>query len=360
MNEENKKKILIAVSSTGGHIYPGLAIADELKRNGYDVLFVGKRNEIILKEGYRFYNISAVGFPRRLSIKMLGFFFSFLYSVMQSIKILKKEKPDIIIGFGGYVSFPVILASRFCNIKKGTVNIIHEQNFIPGLANKLSAGFSDKICVSFKESKKYFPSEKVVYTGNPIRKQILDITPLLLTAHCSLLTVLIFGGSQGAHSINFTIINSLGKFLNIPEKIRFVHITGENDYEMVKNAYSAKGLSAEVYRYIDNIESVYNRASLVICRSGATTVAELIALKLPAILIPYPYSTEGHQKANADYLSRSGSAVILEEKEIKKLPDMLLELVNHPQALLNMSESYRKLSDSLPVQSLFELVKNIA
>ncbi|MBI5574484.1 MAG: undecaprenyldiphospho-muramoylpentapeptide beta-N-acetylglucosaminyltransferase [Elusimicrobia bacterium] len=348
------RKILIAVSSTGGHIYPGVALAATLKKKGWDVFFVGKKSEIIAKEGYRFYVLSSVGYPRALSFNTLIFLVKIFYSIIQSIKILVKEKPSVVIGFGGYVSFPAIFSARLLNIP----SVIHEQNFIPGLANKLSAKFANKICISFEDSKKYFPSKKVVFTGNPVRQEILNIARPLPTSHFPL-TVLIFGGSQGAHNINIALINSLAKLLSIKEKIRFIHITGENDFEIVKNAYKNNGFTAEVHKYLYNIETAYKNASLVVCRAGATTIAELIVLKMPAILIPYPYSTENHQKANADYLSINGCAVVIEEKEIseKELSGQILQLINNPETLAKMSESYKKISYPDPIKTFLDLIE---
>ncbi|MFA5780194.1 MAG: undecaprenyldiphospho-muramoylpentapeptide beta-N-acetylglucosaminyltransferase [Elusimicrobiota bacterium] len=346
-----KKKILIAVSSTGGHIYPGVALAGALKKKGWDVFFVGKKSEIISREGYRFYALSSVGYPRVLSVLTSIFFVKFFYSIIQSIKILLKEKPGIVIGFGGYISFPAIFSAWLMNIP----SIIHEQNFIPGLANKFSAKFAGKICVSFEDSKKYFPSKKVVFTGNPVRSEILNISKSL--TYRLPFTVLIFGGSQGAHNINIALINSLAKVSSVKEKIRFIHITGENDFEVVKNAYKNNGFSSEVHKYLYNIETAYQKASLVICRAGATTIAELIALKMPAILIPYPYSTENHQNANAKYLVENGCAILTEEKEIKKLPEEIIKLVNNPGILAKISESYQKISYSDPIKTFLDLIE---
>ncbi|MDO8734130.1 MAG: undecaprenyldiphospho-muramoylpentapeptide beta-N-acetylglucosaminyltransferase [Elusimicrobiota bacterium] len=346
-----KKKILIAVSSTGGHIYPGVALAGALKKKGWDVFFVGKKSEIIKSAGYRFYVLSSVGYPRAWSVLTSIFFLKLFYSIFQSIKILLKEKPGIVIGFGGYVSFPVIFSAWLMSIP----SIIHEQNFIPGLANKLSAEFAGSICVSFEDSKKYFPSKKVVFTGNPVRSEILNISKPL--TYRLPFTVLIFGGSQGAHNINIALINLLAKLLSVKEKIRFIHVTGENDFEIVSNAYKNNGFTAEVHKYLYNIETAYENASLVVCRAGATTIAELIALKMPAILIPYPYSTEDHQKANAKYLVDNGCAILIEEKEIKKLPEEIINLVNNPVILAKMSESYKKISYPDPIKTFLDLIE---
>ncbi len=353
LQKKMRKKILIAVSSTGGHIYPGLALADALKKKGWDVFFVGKKSEIIAREGYRFYALSSVGYPRMLSVLTAIFFVKIFYSIIQSIKILLKEKPSIVIGFGGYVSFPVILSSWLMNIP----SIIHEQNFIPGLANKLSTKFANKICISFEHSKKYFPSKKVVYSGNPVRQEILQINRLPSTGYRLPSTILIFGGSQGAHNININLINSLDNFLPFKEKIRFIHITGENDFEIVKNAYQNNGFTAEVHKYLYNIETAYQKASFVVCRAGATTIAELIALKMPAILIPYPYSTEDHQKANAKYLAENGCAILIEEKEIKKLPKEIIKLLNNPEILAKMSASYQKTTYPNPIKTFLDLIE---
>jgi len=354
-NKLKVKKVLIAVSSTGGHIYPGLSVGNQLKKDGYDVVFVGKKSDLISKEGFKFYPISAIGFQRKFSFKSLIFFIKFKYSVLQSLMILSKEKPDIVIGFGGYISFPVILAAWLKKIP----SIIHEQKFTPGLANKISAKFANKICVGFKESENQFSIDKVVFSGNPVRENILNIKKEDSNYNSLPLTCFIFGGSQGSHGINTAIINLLDKFLTIKDKINFIHIAGENDFDIVKKAYMDKNLQADVYKYLFCIERAYQKASIAVCRSGAMTITELIALKIPAILIPYPYSTENHQKANAELLTKDGCAVLVEEKNIDKLAEEILNLVNHPETLAKMSESYNKLDVGNPVPTFTKLVEDL-
>ncbi|MEW6556984.1 MAG: undecaprenyldiphospho-muramoylpentapeptide beta-N-acetylglucosaminyltransferase [Elusimicrobiota bacterium] len=354
------KKVLIAVSSTGGHIYPGIAVADELKKNGYDVFFVdkgGQNSEIILKAGYRFYKISASGLKRKISYSNIAFFPSFIYrflfSIYQSFKILKKEQPGIVIGFGSYISVSVILAASIRKIP----SIVHEQNIIPGFANKISAVFANTVCIGFEKTKTCFPAAKVILTGNPVRQEIRNINPSPFTLHPLPFTCLIFGGSQGAHSINLAIVNAIDKFLLIKEKIHLIHITGEKDYEIVKNTYTTKKISAEVHKYLFNIETAYKKASVIISRAGAMTITELITVKIPALLVPYPYSTERHQKANADYLAENGCAVVIEENEIHKLVDKLLELLNQPETLQKMTDAYLKIAYPDATKTFCQLVK---
>ena len=333
------KKILIAVSSTGGHIYPGLAVAKQLQKEGYEILFIGKKNNIISNEGYKFYPISAIGLQRKASLKIFNFIIKFIYSVFQSLKILANEKPAIVIGFGGYISFPVILAAWLKNVP----SIIHEQNYIPGLANRISVRFVNKICVSFRESEEIFSSDKVILTGNPVREAILSIKKEPSNYAHLPLTCLVFGGSQGSHNINTAIINSVDKLSALKEKINFIHITGEKDYEIVKNAYLKNGIKSEVYNYLFKIEEAYKKTSFTICRSGAMTISELISLRMPAILIPYPYSTENHQKANAEYLSKNDCSILIEETDIDNLLENIIKITNHPEILSKMSESYQKI-----------------
>jgi len=349
-----KKNIVIAVSSTGGHIYPGLALAEELKKNGYNISFIGKKSDIILREGYPLFAIAAGGLKRKHLTGIFFFLAGCAVSIFQSIYILIKLKPSLTVGFGGYISFPVIFASRLLGIR----SIIHEQNFIPGLANKYSAVFADEICVSFKDTEKYFTKKKVVFTGDPVRENILKIRRSGEPAKIPL-TILVFGGSQGAHGINTAIANQLEKFVKTRGAINFIHITGERDYESVKSAYSKNGIHAEIYKYLFNIETAYQRASLAVCRAGATTIAELIILKIPAILVPYPYSTENHQKANADFLEKHGCGIVLEEKNISLLPDKILELINRPQALTNMAGAYSSINYPEPIKEFLKVIVSI-
>jgi UDP-N-acetylglucosamine--N-acetylmuramyl-(pentapeptide) pyrophosphoryl-undecaprenol N-acetylglucosamine transferase len=347
------KKILIAVSSTGGHIYPGLALAERLKKDGWEVYFAGKKSDVITKAGYKFFSIPASGLKRKLSPSIVVFALRFIASVIKSFVIFFKIKPDVAAGFGGYVSFPVIISAKFVGIP----TLVHEQNAIPGLANKMSAPFADVICVSFPGSEKYFSRNRTVLTGNPVRASITGISA---ARACEPFTVLVFGGSQGAASINSAVTASLNSFRPPAGGIKFLHIAGRADFEKVKNAYKSAGLAAEVYEYVYDMEAVYEKASLAVCRAGATTIAELIALRLPAVLIPFPFATENHQKANADYLAGAGCAIVVEEKDIRSLAGRITGLAADPSALAGMSAAYSKLPGQDAAGTLAGIVTSLS
>jgi len=344
------KKIIIAVSSTGGHIYPGLALASILKDSYGESVFIGKNLDLISREGYGTYKISAKGFQRKFNFSLIVSVAGFICAIFQSVYILVKEKPCVVAGFGGYVSLPVIIASWMLRIPC----FIHEQNFIPGLANRLSAMFADKICISFEESKKYFPSGKIVFTGNPVRPQIKTVSRISSVSGPD--TLMIFGGSQGAHSLNEAFIKGAVYIASFGKRLRIIHITGRNDYKIVKDAYSVYNINAEVHEYMHDIGKAYRDVSLLVSRAGATTMAEIISLKIPAVLVPYPNATENHQSANAEYLSSRGCALRIEEKYINNLLPSVFGLLSDKNKLQKMIESYSRISYSDTESEFLSLV----
>ncbi len=340
-------KALIACGGTGGHIYPGLAIASFLKDNNWDVVCVGRKRHteesIIEKEGIKFYGIAAEGLPRKPSIRIFHFIFSIVKGFIQASFMLLKMKPDIVIGTGGYVCFPVMLASRLIGIP----TLIHEQNFMPGLANRFLSRFVNKVAVSFPGSERYFPPDKVVVTGNPLRKDIFISKREEVVHKWNLyrkrMTVLVFGGSQGAQSINKAVIGMLDLLQEECRKIQFVHLTGMIDFIWIEQEYKKREFKIKVLPYLDKMGDAFAVSDLVISRSGATTCAEIMALGKPSILIPYPHATANHQEMNARYLVEKGAAILIRNKDLtpKVLADSVLDLLHNPQKLHDMSSACR-------------------
>jgi UDP-N-acetylglucosamine--N-acetylmuramyl-(pentapeptide) pyrophosphoryl-undecaprenol N-acetylglucosamine transferase len=347
------KKALIVAGGTGGHLYPGICLAREMQKNGFETEFVlGDKDRgipILNKEKIKYHTLRTIGLPRRPSFKLISFVYYLIVSFINALNIIKNCNPGVVVGLGGYISFPVICVAKILHIN----TLIHEQNYLPGLANRLLGKVADKIAVSFNESAEYFPKQKVVLTGNPVRRDLfesVDRKEVLeqLNLDDNKFTVLVFGGSQGAHAINSLMVNSLKFLENVSDRIQFVHITGENDFLWVKQTYERSKVRFLVTSYLHEMSKGYKVADLVICRAGATTIAELIAVRKPAILIPFPYAAGKHQKYNAQYLAEPGAAILISEKELntEKLPvmaNMLADFVTHPEKIMQMKECYQNL-----------------
>jgi UDP-N-acetylglucosamine--N-acetylmuramyl-(pentapeptide) pyrophosphoryl-undecaprenol N-acetylglucosamine transferase len=325
MNENKNTTILIAAGGTGGHLYPGIAIARELKAKGFSPLFAVRKDDpcraILEEEKCSFVEIPIRGMPRSLSPKLFVFGYLLLKSLARASGLLREIRPAVILGMGGYISFPLILIGRL----QGIPTIIHEQNYIPGLANKIASKFVRYIAVSFKESVAFFPKKKTVVTGNPVRKELFAYTRdtgfRCLKLDKDKFTVLVFGGSLGAAKINQTVVESFAYLTEVKGRMQFLHISGNKDYERMEKIYQEQAIPGKVYPYLHGIGEAYAVADLIICRSGATTIAELQILNKPAIFVPYPFATANHQEYNARVLVDAGKGKIIIEKNLT--PELL-------------------------------------
>ncbi|MGA2090353.1 MAG: undecaprenyldiphospho-muramoylpentapeptide beta-N-acetylglucosaminyltransferase [Endomicrobiales bacterium] len=315
------KKIVIAAGGTGGHLYPGIALARELMLRGCQPIFIVTENEmcrtILIEEKFDFVEIPARGMPRRFSLGLVPFLYYLVRSFLAARVLIGRIRPAAVVGMGGYISFPVIVAATVSRIP----TLIHEQNCLPGLANRILARCVKRVAVSFEESLSYFPTKITVVTGNPVRRDLfgVDYTAALHRLHLSpeKFTVLIFGGSQGAQAINQTVIKSWALLpLSCRENIQFLHVAGKKDYDTTAAGYRDNKITGIVLAYLHEIGDAYAVSDLIICRSGATTVAEIKMLGTPAILVPYPYATANHQEFNAQGLVKSGQAVMIIEKNL--------------------------------------------
>jgi UDP-N-acetylglucosamine--N-acetylmuramyl-(pentapeptide) pyrophosphoryl-undecaprenol N-acetylglucosamine transferase len=344
------KKILIAAGGTGGHLYPGICFARELELRGCEIRFVTDRKKlgesVLTRERFRYYTLPSIGMPRKISPKLFAFFYYLASGFAASMKILGEFKPDAVIGLGGYVSFPVVAGAR----TRGMATFIHEQNYIPGLSNRLLGRIAGRVAVSFSESAKYFPKGKVLFTGNPVRKDLFkDMDRKAARRKLGIeedrFSVLVFGGSQGAHYINNLVAGSLEYLAKIRDSIQFIHITGEKDLEAARAAYAGSGIRSFADSYMHEMAEGYAAADLAICRAGATTIAELIALRKPAVLIPFPHATGSHQEYNAKYISDAGAAVCVNEKDgtPAELGRILTDFAGHPEKIREMEKNCAKL-----------------
>ena len=316
-------KVVIAGGGTGGHLFPGLAIAEEFKnRDGYtEVTFVGTEYgieaRVIPREGYPIKFLRAEGFVGVSAAKKIKAVMKMFFSIVDSYRIIKVVRPDIVIGVGGYASGTIVLTAFLMSIP----TMILEQNSIPGLTNKILGKFVDRVCITYQESISFFPRAKAFLTGNPVRMQILkggiESAYNLFSLQKGLFTIFAFGGSAGARSINRALVDALNYIYDLKDKIQFLHQTGIKDYENTREAYRKSGFKGTITPFIYQMGEAYAVADIVISRAGATTLAELTALGKPAILIPYPYAAGRHQEFNARKLLEINAAKMILDSELK-------------------------------------------
>ncbi|MCL2145017.1 MAG: undecaprenyldiphospho-muramoylpentapeptide beta-N-acetylglucosaminyltransferase [Endomicrobia bacterium] len=311
--------IIIAASGTGGHIYPGIALALEMKEKGFDPVFFISNNEasveIIKNSGFEYVPFNFSGMPRKLSFSFFMFLLKLDLAFFKALRNIFKYKPAAVVGVGGYISVPAVIAAKIC----GKKTYIHEQNTIPGMANKLLNRFADKTMISFKGSEKYFKNKKnIVFTGYPVRKEIFaavkDGGCDALKFDKNIFTLMIFGGSLGAVKLNETAFDAV-KILSKKINMQAIHITGKKGHEEIKNK-AANEKNYKVFDYMHDIASAYAASDAVICRAGAGAVFELQLLGKPAVLVPYPYAADNHQYYNAKEAAQSGNMTIIEEKDL--------------------------------------------
>ena len=307
----------MAGGGTGGHLFPGLAVAREFQQRDRmtEILFVGTEQGIesrtLQREGFALETIPIKGLKGR---GMRGFaqaLYGMPLSLVRSLKIIKRFRPDCIIGLGGYASGPFLLAGKM----KGIRCAVMEQNLRPGFTNKILAWLVDRVFTAYRESAAHFSRGHIVETGNPVRWRSL---PEIKKR--DKFTVLIFGGSAGAHRLNLCAIDAMRLLTDIAPRLHVIHQTGQADYAATKEAYETLPFEAEVHPFIDRMDEAYAHADLVVCRAGATTVAELTAYGKAAILVPYPYAIYDHQRLNALALQERGAAEIILEQELNGTP----------------------------------------
>ncbi len=340
-------RIVIAGGGTGGHLFPGIAIAEEfLKRDDKTkIIFIGTKkgieSKLLEKFGYELKEIEVEGVKGRGIRALVKGAYQIPKSIWQSRRILKQFGPHIVFGVGGYASGPAVLAAYFMNIPTA----IAEQNAIPGVTNKILGNFADKIFVTYAQTKECFPQAKVILSGNPIRasfvagrgqtKEKKDYRQLL-----------IFGGSQGAEAINKSVIDMLPQLQNMKNKLRILHQTGAKQAEEMKKAYEQFGIEAKVTDFIVDMAAAYTDADLIICRAGATSLAEITAAGKAAVLIPYPWAANDHQLKNAQALAAQGAAALIPEKDLSgvKLFGVIENLLLNEKKLRQMEENSLRMS----------------
>ncbi|MDJ0621344.1 MAG: undecaprenyldiphospho-muramoylpentapeptide beta-N-acetylglucosaminyltransferase [Desulfocapsaceae bacterium] len=318
---EKPIRFLLTGGGTGGHLFPAIAAAEQLRSRVPEaiVMFIGTKRKMdttsLEHYGYMVKSIYSYGLKGKSVPELLKALFVLPFSFLQAAACILQFRPNVVLGVGGYVTGPVIAAARVL----GKKTVIHEQNSIPGLANRQLGRLAERICISLPQSAGYFPSAKTVLTGNPVRKPILDLAEDskgdLNVSEKRSLTILILGGSQGAHRLNELAAEALCG-LNIPVSLRVIHQTGEKDQEMVTQRYKECQIEADVRPFFHDMVEVYSKADFLVSRAGATTLAELAVLGKPAILIPYPHAADNHQQKNGEYYVAGGGCRLLIEREL--------------------------------------------
>ncbi|HOK10401.1 MAG TPA: undecaprenyldiphospho-muramoylpentapeptide beta-N-acetylglucosaminyltransferase [Candidatus Hydrogenedens sp.] len=358
-------KVIITGGGTGGHIFPALSILEELQRRDHQLLvqWVGKKGnleeKVCQQRGIPFRSVPIRGWPRKISISQ-GITASLLaISIIRSFQILLRFQPQIVIGVGGYVSFPILWCAQILNIP----TVLHEQNSRLGMANRILAKKAKKVFLSFplveNLPEEIYDPKKFIITGNPVRHAF--ITPPSREEICTQLgfnpqqkTILVMGGSQGAHTINLAVSDMLNKLE--PNEFQIIWITGHNDYDKYKNHASQSKVPLKMYPFYEDMADLMSASDLLVARSGASTLAEITVLAKPSILIPFPYATDNHQEHNARSIENAGAGEVILDKDCSadSLLPRIRKILNDPTLLENMSNSAKKLARPLASETIAE------
>jgi UDP-N-acetylglucosamine--N-acetylmuramyl-(pentapeptide) pyrophosphoryl-undecaprenol N-acetylglucosamine transferase len=347
-------RLLIAGGGTGGHLFPGIAVAEEFlaRDEANRVLFVGTERgveaRLLPRLGYRLELIRAAGIRGKGPLASLKGLALLLNAYAQSRRILKEFRPDLVLGVGGYASGPVVLAARGMQLPR----FIHEQNAIPGFTNKVLARFAEEVFVSLEESRPFFPKERTLVTGNPLRRQILEqvtreVHDQRPATGDQVVNLLVFGGSLGAHSINLAMAAAAPLLAaRCRGRLAITHQTGDKDQNEVAAAYAQAGIEARVVPFIDDMAAAYRSADLIVCRAGATTIAEVTACGKPCLFIPFPFAVDDHQRRNAEALLKKGAGFMLLERELsaERLAEEIGTLLADPALLREAGANSRAMA----------------
>ncbi len=333
-------RVILAGGGTGGHLFPGMAVAQEFQQRDAmtEILFVGTTQgieaRILPQAGFRLETLPVRGIKGRGLRGVLDAIYGVPASLLRSLAILRGFGPDCILGLGGYASGPLLLAGVMRRVRCA----IMEQNLRPGFTNKILGRLVDRVFVAYGESAKFFSGARLVETGNPVRWRKLPEVEKR-----DKFTLLIFGGSAGARRINVAIVGALKRMADLGDRVEVIHQTGQADYTGVRNAYAELPFSAEVLPFIDRMDEAYARADLVVCRAGATTVAELAAFGKAAILVPYPYAIYDHQRGNAEIMQRRKAADLILDDQLsaETLAEKIQSYIADRASLENMAAAAR-------------------
>ena len=353
-------KVLIAAGGTGGHIYPGIAVAKEILRRDAEseILFVGTarglETKIVPENGFQLSLINSIG------LKNVGFAGKIKglavlpKSFLEARRLIRDFKPDVVIGAGGYVSGPVLLTASLLRIP----TLIMDSNALPGFTNRQLARFIDRAALTFEEALPYFGAKGIV-TGNPVRREFFEIEP---KTRGEKINLLIFGGSQGARAINNTIIDALQHLNGFHEKLQITHQTGEADFENIRELYNRTGFGdSDVRPYISDMVAEFEKTDLIISRAGATTCAEVAAAGKAAIMIPLPTAADDHQRNNAEALQTAGAAKMILQSDLngERLAAEISEFINAPEKIGEMEKAARNLARKDAAEATVDIIEEL-
>jgi len=340
---------VIACGGTGGHLFPGIAVAEVLRERGHEVLLFVSEKEIdslalSTRSQFQFEKLPTVGLPSIYSPAIFGFGRRFVESLSRCRSIYQRFKPNVVLGMGGFTSTAPILAGRM----RGISTLLHESNAIPGKANRLAAKMVRAVLLGFKEAAQFFPKARTEITGTPIRNELRQVdrpsARQKLGLEPGLATMLVMGGSQGASGINQAMIKSLP--LLRESQLQVIHLSGARDERVVAEAYRRERIPVFVAAFHHHMEEAYSAADFAVARSGAASLAELASFGLPTILIPFPYAADDHQTRNAEIFARAGAAFVLKEADVtpELFTQKIRDMIAHPEQLRKMSQRAEQLA----------------
>src|ERR1700757_3993688 len=340
---------VIACGGTGGHLFPGIAVAEVLRDRGHEVMLLISEKEIDAlalsgRTNFRVEKLPTIGLPSAFSPAFFGFIRRFYESLSLCRSLYRKFKPQVVLGMGGFTSTAPVLAGRI----RGIATFIHESNAIPGKANRLTARVVNAVMLGFKECAPFFPKTHTEVTGTPVRTELVRLDRKVarqkLGLHEDLPTLLVMGGSQGASGINHALIKSLPFLQGVP--LQVIHLSGARDERLVADSYRRENVPAYVAAFHHRMEEVYSAVDLVVARAGAASLAEFAAFSLPGILIPFPYATDDHQTRNAEIYAHADAAILLKQADLsgESLARNIRELMENPQRLQQMAANCARLT----------------
>ncbi|HMO52428.1 MAG TPA: undecaprenyldiphospho-muramoylpentapeptide beta-N-acetylglucosaminyltransferase [Kiritimatiellia bacterium] len=355
-------RIAVACGGTGGHIFPGLATAQELMRRGHDVTLwlAGKDVERSAVQGWdgAVVTVPAQGFPSGISFASGVAAIKLVRAVNRVKADLKQQRPDVVLAMGSYASVGPVGAA----LRLGIPFVLHESNVVPGRAVRLFSRWAAAVAGCFDETRFYLRRRPLVLTGMPLRRDLLDVARQPAPSRGEGFSILVMGGSRGAHALNTLATEALIQARQAGESLTVTHLTGESDYSAVQARYAEAGLPAEVLAFTREIGRVYAATDVAICRSGAATCAELSAFGLPSLLVPYPHAIHDHQTANAQAMEKSGAADLVPEQDltVEWLVSYIRQMLRQRERRLRMAEAARARASGNGAERLSDLVEQVA
>ena len=337
---ESRRLMMVMAGGTGGHVFPALAVAEQMKMRGFDICWLGTRAGIearlVPEHGIKLEFISVTGIRGKNILTLLKAPFLVLLAIKQSLTVLRQYKPCVVLGMGGFASGPGGLAAKLLGIPL----VVQEQNAVPGTTNRLLAKWATRVLEGFSGA---FNNPRAIFTGNPVRAEITSLASIERKPSAGVINVLVVGGSLGAVVLNQMLPGAM-KQLGSVSALNISHQTGKGRVEQVQASYQTNGIDAQVNEFIDDMAAAYQWADVVFCRAGALTVSELACAGLPSVLVPYPYAIDDHQTANAMWLANNGAAIVMPQSEMteENIVKELTQIISDKTVLTAMSAAAKK------------------